>query len=104
MYVDEPPNIFRPTIRRAYCTGIRRCPCSMKMTAATSTNPMAIISVNTHQPLETRTPQTDGDHQREPPPALGDPHRPNAGREGGDDLGEDQDRHAVADAAVGDQL
>ena len=34
MYVDEPPYIFRPTIRRAYCTGIRRWPCSMKMTVA----------------------------------------------------------------------
>ena len=34
MYVEVPPNILRPTIRRAYCTGIRRCACSMKMTAA----------------------------------------------------------------------
>ena len=30
--------------------------------------------------------------------------RPQRGREGRDDLGEDQDRHAVADAALGDQL
>src|SRR3954447_10148981 len=85
MYVDEPPNIFRPTIRRAYCTGIRRCPCSMKITAATSTRPIAIMSAKTHQPFATRT-------------------APEAGREGGDHLGEDQDRHAVADAAVSDQL
>ena len=34
MYVELPPNILRPTIRRAYCTGIRRWACSMKMTAA----------------------------------------------------------------------
>jgi preprotein translocase subunit SecY len=36
MYVEEPPNILRPTMRRAYCTGMRRCPCSMKMTAGTA--------------------------------------------------------------------
>ncbi len=85
MYVDEPPNILRPTMRRAYCTGMRRWPCSMKMTAAISTRPIARIRAKTHQPLR-------------------DPDRPQVGREGRDDLGEDQDRHAVADAAVGDQL
>ena len=41
MYVEEPPNILRPTIRRAYCTGMRRCPCSMKMTAAIECEPDA---------------------------------------------------------------
>ena len=85
MYVDEPPNILRPTMRRAYCTGMRRWPCSMKMTAAMSTSPMAVTSAKTHQPRETLT-------------------CPQGGREGRDDLGEDQDRHAVADAAVGDEL
>ena len=50
MYVDEPPNILRPTIRRAYCTGIRRCACSMKMTAATITRPITITMPKTHQP------------------------------------------------------
>jgi hypothetical protein len=27
-YVEVPPYIRRPTIRLAYCTGIRRCACS----------------------------------------------------------------------------
>src|SRR6476646_7423221 len=57
MYVEEPPNILRPTMRRAYCTGIRRCACSMKMTAAMSTRPIARIRAKTHQPRETRTAQ-----------------------------------------------
>ena len=85
MYVELPPNILRPTIRRAYCTGIRRCACSMKMTAAMITSPITTTMPKTHQPL-----------------LLLD--RPQASREGRDDLGEDQDRHAVADAALGDQL
>ena len=59
MYVDEPPNILRPTMRRAYCTGIRRCPCSMKMTAATSISPIAVMSAKTHQPLATLTDHRD---------------------------------------------
>ncbi len=50
MYVELPPNILRPTMRRAYWTGIRRCACSMKMTAAMMTRPMAITTPNTHQP------------------------------------------------------
>ncbi len=55
MYVDEPPNILRPTIRRAYCTGMRRCACSMKMTAAMMTRPIAITTAKTHQPLDLPT-------------------------------------------------
>ena len=51
MYVELPPNILRPTIRRAYCTGIRRCACSMKMTAAMITRPIAITTAKIHQPL-----------------------------------------------------
>ena len=51
MYVELPPNILRPTIRRAYCTGMRRCACSMKMTAATRTSPIAITMPKIHQPL-----------------------------------------------------
>ena len=85
MYVEEPPNILRPTMRRAYCTGMRRCACSMKITAATMTQP-------------------DQQHDAEDPRALGLLDPPQRGREGGDDLAEDQDRHAVADAAVGDEL
>ena len=50
MYVEEPPNILRPTIRRAYCTGIRRWACSMKMTAAMMTRPITITMPKTHQP------------------------------------------------------
>src|SRR6478672_2939672 len=48
--------------------------------------------------------QADGDDDREDPPALLLADRPEGGREPGDDLGEDQQRHAVADAALGDQL
>ena len=85
MYVEEPPNILRPTIRRAYWTGIRRWACSMKMTAAMITSPITSTMPKTHQPW-----------------VIADlPHR---AREGGDDLGEDQQRHAVADAVLGDQL
>ena len=85
MYVELPPNILRPTIRRAYCTGIRRCACSTKMTAA-------MID------------QADDQDDAEDPPALRLLHGPQRGREAGDDLGEDHQRHAVADAALGDQL
>ncbi len=41
---------MRPTIRRAYWTGIRRWACSMKMTAAMITSPIAITTPKTHQP------------------------------------------------------
>jgi len=34
MYVEVPPYILRPTIRLAYCTGMRRWACSMKATNA----------------------------------------------------------------------
>ena len=33
--MDVPPYIRRPTMRLAYCTGIRRCACSMNTTNAT---------------------------------------------------------------------
>ena len=39
MYVEVPPYILRPTIRLAYCTGIRRWACSMKATKATMATP-----------------------------------------------------------------
>ena len=48
--------------------------------------------------------QTDQHHDAEDPPALGLLDVPQRRGEGRDDLGEDQDRHAVADAAVGDEL
>ena len=37
-WVDWPPNIFRPTTRLAYWTGIRRCPRSKKMITATTSD------------------------------------------------------------------
>ena len=33
-YVEVPPYILRPTMRLAYCTGMRRWACSTKTTAA----------------------------------------------------------------------
>ena len=39
--MDEPPYIFRPTIRLAYCTGMRRWACSMKATNAMIATPTA---------------------------------------------------------------
>ena len=51
MYVELPPNILRPTIRRAYCTGIRRWACSMKMTAAMISRPITTTMPKTHQPF-----------------------------------------------------
>src|SRR3954452_22724903 len=48
--------------------------------------------------------QADRDHDREDPPPLGLAHGPQRAGEPGHDLGEDQDRHAVADTAVGYQL
>jgi hypothetical protein len=48
--------------------------------------------------------EADHDHGGEEEPALGDAQLPELGGEAGDDLREDQERHAVADAAVGDQL
>ena len=56
MYVELPPNILRPTIRRAYCTGIRRCACSMKMTAAMMSSP---ITTMTRRPIRPSYSPTD---------------------------------------------
>ena len=63
---------------------MRRWACSMKITP------------DEHQ-------ADDHDHT-EGDPALGCLNAPQGGGEGRDDLGEDQDGHAVADAAVGDEL
>src|SRR6266545_1939075 len=46
MYVDVPPYIFRPTMRLAYCTGTRRCACSMKITSVITTTPIAMTTAN----------------------------------------------------------
>ena len=72
-------------MRFAYCTGIRRCACSTNTMAAMMTAP-------------------DDDHHQEREETLGLPDAVELSREARGDLGEDQDRHSVADAAVGDQL
>ena len=79
-----PPYMRRPTIRLAYCTGIRRWPCS------TNTTPTMMISVAT---------QTREDH-----PAAAVQDLFTFGRNAGRDAGEDEQRHTVADTAFGDQL
>ena len=43
MYVLWPPIMRRPTTRFAYCTGIRRCPCSMNTTATMIASAIARI-------------------------------------------------------------
>ena len=50
-YVDVPPYILRPTMRLAYWTGMRRCPCS------TNTTPMMMISAATQTRLNTMPPR-----------------------------------------------
>ena len=72
-------------MRLAYCTGMRRCDCSTNTTSATTTMP-------------TR------EHEEEDLEAARLPDRPHRRGEGRRDRGEDQDRHAVADAALGDEL
>ncbi len=51
IYVEVPPYILRPTIRFAYCTGIRRCACSMKATKAMIATPTASTSKKTKVPF-----------------------------------------------------
>ena len=48
IYVEVPPYILRPTIRLAYCTGIRRWACSMNTTKATIATPTASTTANTN--------------------------------------------------------
>ena len=72
-------------MRLAYCTGMRRCDCSTNTTSATTTMPTASTRRKTSKPLRL-------------------PDRPHRRGEGRRDRGEDQDRHAVADAALGDEL
>src|SRR6266536_310668 len=55
MYVEVPPYIRRPTMRLAYCTGTRRCACSMKTTAVITMIPRAMMNEKTHQPLPSLT-------------------------------------------------
>ena len=51
MYVEVPPYIRRPTMRLAYCTGTRRCACSMNTTAVITMMPMAMMNRKVGQPL-----------------------------------------------------
>src|SRR6478735_3702166 len=51
MYVDVPPYMRRPTMRLAYCTGMRRWDCSTKTTAAMTNMPRMMMSRNVPQPL-----------------------------------------------------
>ena len=66
MYVELPPNILRPTIRRAYWTGIRRWACSMKMTAAMITSPTTRTIPKTHQPFYKPTAYSEAGRWRPP--------------------------------------
>ncbi len=84
-YVDVPPYMRLPTMRLAYCTGMRRWPCS------TNTTPMMMISAATQTAANTMAAAAVQDGL-----ALE--------RDAGRDAGEDHQRHAVADAALGDQL
>ncbi len=80
-----PPYILRPTMRLAYWTGMRRWPCSTNTTPTMMTSVAATTAVNTRPPRLSRMVwPSDGIASR--------------------DAGEDQQRHAVADAAFGDQL
>ena len=90
MCVLDPPYCRRPTTRLAYWTTIRRCPRSTKMIAPTTTT---IITIRNRIRSRLIWP---GLHLVE---RLQD-----AAREADDDAGEDQQRHAVADAALGDLL
>src|SRR6266487_4146217 len=51
MYVEVPPYIRRPTIRLAYCTGMRRCACSMNTMPVTTTTTTATDSTEVNGPL-----------------------------------------------------
>ncbi len=52
MYVFVPPRVRRPTMRFAYCTGMRRCDCSTKTTRATTTMPTASTRRKTSKPRD----------------------------------------------------
>ena len=92
-WVDCPPMILRPTTRLAYCTGMRRSLRSTKTMNATT----AIISTTSNSIAGTvKAPQAwDFDLL---------PEVDDAARQAHHDAGEDQQRHAIADAALGDLL
>ena len=84
MKVLVPPIMRRPTTRLAYCTGTRRSPVVIQMTAITTARAMTAIPICDRQAHVVERAQTGGQTR--------------------DDADEDDDRHAVADAARGDQL
>ena len=91
MCVDCPPITRRPITRLAYCTGMRRSPRSTRTMKATTAIIIAIrmISVRALQSPVMNTLLIDvADRVRQA-------HH---------DAGEDDQRHAVADAALGDLL
>ena len=53
-YVDVPPYILRPTIRLAYCTGMRRWPCSTNTTPTMMINAAMQTAVKTIGPRLSR--------------------------------------------------
>ena len=90
MCVLDPPYIRRPTSRFAYCTVTRRWPRSMKMIAATTTT---IITSSSSRRMSPICPVRSWSNVVST--ARGRPH---------DDAREDDERHPVADAALGDLL
>ena len=91
MWVDWPPITRRPTTRFAYCTGMRRSPRSTSTMKATTAIIIARITISVNDA-----------------PVVGDEDVVidivDRVREADDDTGEDDQRHAVADAAFGDLL
>ncbi len=89
-----PPIIFRPTMRLAYCTGMRRSLRSTYTMKATT----AIIS----------TISADHQYRSQRPPGevlgLAPTNHWIAARQPDDNAGKNQQRHAVADAALRDLL
>ena len=90
MCVLDPPYIRRPTTRLAYWTVTRRCPRSTKMIAAITS------AIMTSRNRIADQPDLPGAHLIE---RLND-----GAREADDDARVDDERHAVADAALGDLL
>ena len=92
-WVEPPPITLRPTIRLAHCTGMRRSVRSTKTINATT----AIMSATSRSTAGTvKAPQASVCTLSY---EVGD-----AARQADHDAGEDQQRHAVADAALGDLL
>ena len=86
MKVLVPPIMRRPTMRLAYCTGMRRSPVVIQMTPTITARAMI-----TNATCES---QRHGAFEE-----LG-----SAARHARDDADEDEDRHAVADAPRRDEL